>query len=131
MTTPRTSTIRAYRESEVLTASRERLLIITFDALVAALTRAKVGASMQNRDVCINGIDRARSILTELLVTLDYEQGGDLAKRLSGVYVFVLGDLDRLALRPEERQLQRHVNMMTELRNAFAQAAQLPMSGAA
>lgn len=131
MTIPRQNTIRAYRESEVLTASRERLLVITFDALVAAITRAKVGASMQNREVCINGIDRARAILTELLVTLDYEAGGDIAKRLASVYVFVLGDLDRVALRPDARQLERHVTMMTELRDAFAQAAQVPAVGAA
>lgn len=131
MTYPRQNTIRAYRESEVLSASRERLLVITFDALVAALTRAKLGASMHNREVCISGIDRARAILTELLVTLDYEAGGELAKRLSSVYVFVLGDLDRLALRPEQRQLERHVSMMTELRDAFAQVAEVPTAGAA
>jgi flagellar protein FliS len=131
MSTPRPHSIRAYRESEVLTASRERLLIIAFDALVAALARAKVGASLKNREVCINGIDRARSILSELLVTLDYESGGDLARRLSAVYVFVLGDLDRLALRPEQRQLERHLAMMTELRDAFAQAADAPTAGAA
>ncbi len=131
MTYPRQNTIRAYRESEVLTASRERLLVITFDALVAALTRAKLGASMSNREVVHSGIDRARAILTELLITLDYEAGGELAKRLSSVYVFVLGDLDRLALRPEQRQLERHVAMMTELRDAFAQAAAVPSAGAA
>lgn len=131
MSTQRSANIRAYRESEVLSASRERLLIIAFDALVAALTRAKVGASLHNREVCIDGIDRSRGILTELLVTLDVEAGGDLARRLSAVYVFVLGDLDRLALRPEQRQLERHVAMMTELRDAFAKAANVPTAGAA
>ncbi len=131
MMTPRPASARAYRESDVLSASRERLLVITFDALVAALTRAKVGAGMQNREVCLDGIDRARALLTELLVTLDYESGGDIAKRLSAVYVFVLGDLDRLALRPDARQLERHATMMTELREAFAHAAASVVAGAA
>ncbi len=131
MMTPRPASVRAYRESEVLSASRERLLVITFDALIAALTRAKVGAGMQDRAVCLDGIDRARGLLTELLVTLDHEAGGEIAKRLSAIYVFVLGDLDELALRPNARQLERHAAMMVELRDAFAQAAARTVAGAA
>ena len=131
MITSRPASVRAYRESEILTASKERLLVLTFDALVAALTRAKVGAGMENREVCLDGIDRARGFLTELLVTLDYEAGGDIAKRLSAIYVFVLSDLDRLSLRPDARQLERHAHMMTELRDAFAQAAATCVAGAA
>jgi len=131
MSTQRSTTIRAYRESEVLTASRERLLVITFDALVASLTRAKLGATMQNREVTINGIDRARALLAELLVTLDHDAGGDLSRRLASVYVFILGELDRLALKPEAGALARHVHLVTELRDAFAQSATVPHVGVA
>lgn len=131
MFTSHPASVRAYRESEVLTASKERLLVLTFDALVAALMRAKVGAGMENREICHDGLDRARGLLTELLVTIDYEAGGDLAKRLSAVYVFVLGDLDQLALHPDARRLERHALMMTELRDAFAEAAVAQVAGAA
>jgi flagellar protein FliS len=131
MSTMRSTTIRAYRESEILTASRERLLVITFDALVASLTRAKLGATMQSHDVTINGIDRARALLGELIATLDHEAGGELSGKLASIYVFLLGELDRMALRPDAKTLERHLHMVTELRDAFAQVALVPKAGVA
>lgn len=120
----RNAQVQSYRESEVLTAPPGRLLVITFDALLAALARARVGITMANPELTVAGFDKARDLLAELLVTLDRDRGGDLAQRLAAIYVFLLGEIDTLALRPDAARLERHVTMMRELREAFAQAAQ-------
>jgi flagellar protein FliS len=122
----RSTSVQSYRESEILTAPPGRLLVITFDALIAAMTRARVGITMQDATVSAAGFDRARGLLGELLVTLDRKAGGDLAERLAAIYVFMLQELDALALRANATRLERHIGMVRDLRDAFAQIAGEP-----
>ncbi|MHB1298123.1 MAG: flagellar export chaperone FliS [Gemmatimonadaceae bacterium] len=117
----RTSQVSAYRESEILAATRGGLLVITYDALIAAMTRAQVGITMKNRDVSTSGFGRARVLLAELLATLNQEAGGDLARRLASVYVFLLGELDAASLGGDDGKLDRHIAMVRELRDAYAE----------
>lgn len=110
----------AYRESEVLAASPGRLLVITYDALVSSLTRARVGLAMQKPDVAASGFDRSRLLLGELLATLNHEAGGDIAARLAALYVFLLGEIDSVALHGDTGQLDRYIGMIQDIRDAFA-----------
>ncbi|HYV99740.1 MAG TPA: flagellar export chaperone FliS [Gemmatimonadaceae bacterium] len=114
---------QAYRESDVLSASPARLLIITFDGLLMAMTRFRVALSTKNDELSLTSVATARSALCELLATLDHEAGGSLADRLSSIYVFVLSELDTISHRPDLQRLDRNINIIRELRDAFAAAA--------
>lgn len=116
----RHSQVNAYREREVLSADRGKLLVLTFDALVASMTRARLAVS---RDLASDALSRARDLLAELLVTLDRAKGGAIADQLSALYVFVLSELDAIAIRPDAARLDRNLHVIQELRDAFAQIA--------
>lgn len=118
--------VQSYREAEILTASPGRLLLITFDALLAAMTRARVGITMGDDSVASNGLDRARNCLGELLATLDKDKGGAIAEQLASIYVFMMVDLGSVALRRDVARLERHIAMVRELRETFAQIADTP-----
>ena len=120
------SSVRSYRAADVLSATPGRLLLITFDALIAALTRARVGTTMADAGVAGSGLERARLLVGELLATLNREAGGDLADRLAAIYVFLLSDLATLAIAPDAGRLARHTELVRELRDAFAVAAEQP-----
>lgn len=113
----------AYREAEVLAASPGRLLVITFDALIVSLTRARVGMTMQNQDIVLASLDKSRGFLGELLAALDYKQGGDIAKQLGALYSFLLGELMGMGVNQNVKKLERITNIVRELRDAFAQIA--------
>ena len=119
----RNSQAQAYRESEVLSASPGRLLIITFDGLLTAMTRYRVALSTKNHDLASAALATSRAALCELLATLNREAGGEIASRLAAVYAFVLGELDAISLRPDVARLDRNMTLIRELRDAFAQAA--------
>ncbi|MBI3568300.1 MAG: flagellar export chaperone FliS [Gemmatimonadetes bacterium] len=116
----------AYRETEILSATPGRLVVLTFDGLLAALARARVGITMGNDDVRIAGFDKARLMLGELLAALDVERGGDIARQLSGLYVFLLSELVTLGVRPDVATLDRITGIVRELRDAFHQIADTP-----
>jgi flagellar secretion chaperone FliS len=69
-------------------------------------------------------LERARAALTELLVTLDRDKGGDLAGRLLALYTFMLGELAVLGVKPDAARLDAIIGIATELHAAFAQVAQ-------
>jgi flagellar protein FliS len=115
-----------YRESEVLAASPGRLVVITFDALLASMARARVGMALSKQEITLQALDKSRMLLGELLGALNFERGGDIAAKLSGVYVFMLTELTALGIRPNVATLDRLITLIRELRGAFAQIASTP-----
>lgn len=111
---------RAYRESEVLSASPARLLIITFDFLLTQLMRAKVGIETRRPEITLPALDKSREAVGELLASVDSRQGGELAHRLISLYAFVLGELVELGRTPDATRLARNTQLIQELRDAFA-----------
>ncbi len=113
-----------YREAEVLSASPAQLVVIVYDHLLVNMRRARLLLGPAETSARSDALERSRAALTELLVTLDHDKGGDLAVRLSSIYTFMLGELATLGVRPDGERLDALVALATELRDAFAQASQ-------
>ena len=120
-----------YRETEVLTATPGQLVVLLFDHLLVSLRRAKT--AMTNGEFELQGdqLEKSRNILTELLVTLDRERGGEIAINLSALYAFLLGELVQVGVRADHARLDRVTHMIGELRSAFAEASQAPVARSA
>ena len=125
------SSANAYREHEVLAATPGRLLVITFDGALSALARARVGIALKNHEVTLAGLDKARGLVAELLITLNHEKGGDIAVRLSALYAFVLHELTEIGIHPNVTRLDRNIGIVRELRDAFAEIASTRRSAVA
>jgi flagellar protein FliS len=67
-------------------------------------------------------------VLTELLVTLDLEKGGEVASNLAALYTFLLGELVQVGVRTDLARLDRVTRMIAELREAFAQVSSTPVA---
>jgi flagellar protein FliS len=120
------ATAGAYRQTDVLTAPPGRLVVITFDGLLASMARARVGIAMSNYEVTLPAIDKSRGLLCQLLVSLNRERGGEIAARLFSIYVFVLGELLEISMQPNLDRLDRNISLVRELRDAFDQIASTP-----
>jgi flagellar secretion chaperone FliS len=113
-----------YREAEVLSASPAQLVVIVYEHLLTNLRRARLLGGATEIAARSDALERARAALTELMVTLDHERGGDVAARLASLYGFMLGELTTLGVKPSPDRLDRLVALVSELRDAFAQAGQ-------
>ena len=120
----------AYRESAILTASPEQLVVLLYDGALRFLRQAQAahgeGAHQHARD----RLDRAEAIVDELLATLDLEAGGELAHRLQGIYVFCKRCLMECRLERDPAKAATVLRLLGELRGAWAgiaaPAAQAP-----
>jgi flagellar secretion chaperone FliS len=112
-----------YRDTEVLTATPAQLVVLLYDHLLASLHRSRAAMDARNDDQLTEQLDKSRNVLTELLVTLDRERGGEVASNLAALYSFLLGELVQVGVRGDKVRLERVTKMIAELRDAFAQLA--------
>ncbi len=87
------SKLNAYRQTAVTTASREQILIMLYEAAIKHLKKA--AESCQKNDLQGKGIavGKAHDILNELLNTLDFNLGGDIARKLESLYNFMIEEI--------------------------------------
>jgi flagellar protein FliS len=113
-----------YRELEILSASPERLVVILFEQLVVQLERARLGAEREDVTLQVTGVTKANLIVGELLATLDFEKGGEIAERLADLYQFLLVELLEAGKSRDANRLRRLGGIAAELRDGFAGAAE-------
>jgi flagellar protein FliS len=122
---PLTASGQAYRQNAVLSASPGELVVMLYDGARRFLRQA--GAAMQAGEVerAHNALRRAELIIGHLDGTLDHDQG-ELPARLHTIYQFCLVHLNRGRMGQDPRMLDEVVNLLGELRGAWAEVASRP-----
>ena len=87
--------IRKYAQTQNETASKERLMVLLFEAALRHMRRA--AASLEDGRAAEAGpaLNKAGDIVAELLGTLDHSRAPQLARQLSDIYIFVADRLIR------------------------------------
>lgn len=113
---------QAYRESAVLTAPPERLVVMLYDGARRFLFQA--ATAMRGGDVptAHERLRRAEKIVEHLLATLDMSQG-EISERLEAIYVFCLEQLSEGRMKQDADRLDAVSRLLGELREAWATLA--------
>jgi flagellar protein FliS len=126
-----TNQVSAYRETRVKTASQGQLVIMLYDEAVKQLDRGlellhldSTGKKDPGRIERIGkAILKAQEIFTELMASLDFERGGEIAKNLFSLYSWFNQELLAANMQKDLRRITVVRNMVYELRGAWAQIA--------
>ena len=111
---------RAYKESAVLTAPPERLIVMLYDGARRFLFQA--ATAMREGDVVMTNdrLQRAEAILDELTSTLNME-AGEVAGRLHGIYAFSRRTLGEARIQRDVKKIETVSRLLGDLRDAWAQ----------
>ena len=120
------SAANVYREREVLTASPEKLVVITFDHILVNLRRTRLAIEAGNIELRAKSLGRAREGVMELWMSVDLERGGEVAANLHALYSFVVRQLLEIGRTREVAKLDSVTNIVSNLREAFATIAADP-----
>ncbi len=120
---PSLATPNAYRESAVLSASPELLVVMLYDAARKFLFQAGVAMRDGQIELTNRKLVRAEDIIQHLRDILDFEQG-EIPHNLESIYVFCLRYLRQARFDREPAKLEQVSAMLGELREAFATAGQ-------
>jgi len=126
-----TNAISSYRETRVKTASQGQLIIMLYDETVKSLDRALELLVLNaegkkdpgNIEKISKSIVKAQEIITELTVSLDFDQGGEIAKSLFSLYTWFNKELLESNISQDTRRITAVRNQLSELRSAWAEIA--------
>lgn len=84
---------RQYQKTSITTASREKILLMLYEGCIRFIKQAIV--AMEEKKIAEKGkyISKATAIISELMATLDFKIGGQLAIDLENLYVFMIDKL--------------------------------------
>jgi flagellar secretion chaperone FliS len=111
---------RAYRESAVLSAQPEQLIVMLYDGARRFLHQAAIAMGEGQVELAHRKLRRTEDILLHLREVLDMEQGGEIATRLQSIYMFCQTYLLKARLDRDPAKIDRVSAMLGELRDAWA-----------
>ena len=119
----RANPVSAYRETAVRTASGGKIIVMLYDEAIKQLDSAitLLETNTKELDRVNNAILKAQDIITELMVSLDFEKGGDIAPKLFGLYRFFNDQLMEANIQKDASPLRSVRLFLGELREAWAQ----------
>ena len=88
MTAMQTNVAKAYQQQAVLTASKEKLVVLLYDGAILNIDRAQRAFDASDVAAIGEAIGRAFAIIGELRSSIDHEQGGEIAENLERLYDF-------------------------------------------
>lgn len=111
----------------VETADPHKLIVMLFDGALVALASAKYAMETGNIPSKGASISKAIDIISNgLHASLDIEQGGELAERLSALYDYMASRLLWANLKNDLSALQEVQGLLEELAGAWRQIAPKP-----
>jgi flagellar protein FliS len=108
-----------YRESAVLTATPEQLVVMLYDGANRFLTQSAIAMRDGRAGLAGEKLRRAEAIIDELLATLDLSVG-EVAERLQALYLFFKEHLSIARLKQDAGKVDEVARLMRELRGAWA-----------
>lgn len=114
-----------YQQTQVTTASPERILIMLYDG---AINNSRKALDRLNRgDIGEKGIyiGKAIAIVSELMNTLNHEVGGEISQRLEQLYIYLLDEFTRANVHGSAKSLEDAIKVLLILRDAWNEAIQI------
>ena len=113
---------QAYKESAVLTAPPERLVVMLYDGIRRFLFQAAAAMREGNAELTNNRLQRAEAIIDELNNTLDMS-AGEVAERLRALYVFSKRHLMQARLKRSPEMIEEVSQLLDTVGDAWRQIA--------
>ena len=111
----------AYKKASVNTLDQNKLIIMLYDGAIKnanfAVEYMKSGEIEKVHDSLI----KTKNIVTELLATLNMENGGEIAKNLKSLYSYMFSQLIEANMEKTSKPVLNVIDLLKELRGAWVQ----------
>jgi flagellar protein FliS len=111
--------IGAYQQTAVGTQSKGRLIVMLYDGAIKFMKLAI--QELEAGDYAAKGqhINRAQDIINELNAVLDMEAGGEIARNLRRLYVFMNRRLSEANTKRDPQMIRDVITLMEELNQSW------------
>lgn len=120
----------AYRQHSVGSATPIGLVILLYEAALASLYRAREALQEKNVEKRTRELNHVLEVIGELHGSLNVEEGGKVARRLSRYYEIARNKIMEASLAESDEILEGLTRQFTSLRDTWKQVEQSATAGA-
>jgi len=121
----------SYKEAKVKTAGQGQLIIMLYDEAVKQLTKATELLDLNIKEKKDPGrieqisksVLKTEEIITELTVSLDFDNGGEIAKNLFSIYTWFNRELVEANINHDLNRMLTVKDMLLDLKNTWSTIA--------
>lgn len=113
----------AYKSTEVSTANQGKLIVMLYEGAIRFLRTARDKMDHRTYDVVNTNIIKAQDIITELMLSLNMEQGGEVADNLLNLYAYMKKRLLEANMNKEVGPIDEVLRYLEDLRSAWEEVA--------
>lgn len=117
------ATRNPYLESQILTASPDRLLVMLHDGVIRHTEQASQALRHRELDSAHESLVRAQEIVAELIASLNFDAAPDFARNLIKLYHYVHRRLAEASVDHTSGPLDDALTVVRMLREAWAEAS--------
>lgn len=111
----------AYQQGQVAASSPVRIVVLLYDGAIRFARQAQ--AKFSDPGVRGHALGRAHAIVSELMIALDHEKGGEIAQRLESLYRYVLDGVLRANVQGDARALESAIGVLETLAEGWREIA--------
>jgi flagellar protein FliS len=109
----------AYKANEISTVSQTRLIVMLYEGSMRFLKIAMESMTPRKYDIVNNNIIKAQDIITELMLSLNLEEGKEIANNLLSLYVYMKKRLLEANMKKDAKIIEEVIELMTQLKTAW------------
>ena len=122
---------QAYRQTQAQTAAPGELVVMLYRGAVRFVSSAIEAIEARDIARAHTNLVRAQAIIAELSATLDLARGGEIARNLQAIYLYLNQRLIDANLRKDASSAREVERLLRELLPAWEQAARQPAAAVA
>jgi flagellar protein FliS len=108
-----------YHTVQVTTTDRGRLLLMMYEGAIKFLRQSKAGLEANDIPKFCRFLNKGQAIIAELMNTLDFEKGGQIARDLDRLYDFMLFYLTEANLHRDVKRVAKVVSLLDIIYSAY------------
>lgn len=121
MAVPSKNPYDQYKKTQVNTANQGKLIVMLYDGAIKFLNIAIESMTPKSYDIANNNILKTQDIITELMVSLNMKEGGEISHNLFSLYVYFKKRLIEANIKKDPEVLKEIITLLNELRDAWDQ----------
>ena len=114
--------VRDYKSMQILSSKPEKLILLLYDGAIKFIRQGQSAMENQQLEEAHNNLIRAQNILVELMGSLNFDKGGEIASNLFRIYEFMHYTLVQANVKKEAAPLERVCEQLKRLRESWFQA---------
>ena len=123
MALSRNNSYEAYKDTEVTTATQGKLIVMLYDGAARFLRIALENMNHRTYDVVNTNIIKAQDIITELMVSLNMDAGGEIAANLFNLYAYMKKRLIEANINKDPALVKEVLGYVENLKSAWEEVA--------